>query len=72
MPEAQTSGILVIGTEITLLKMHMDTSKWVYVYEESFPFKSPTTYATYQNMDIAMAIVGFRYLHCTYALHFHN
>ncbi|KAI9476593.1 MAG: hypothetical protein EXX96DRAFT_541081 [Benjaminiella poitrasii] len=62
MHEVETFGILVIGTEITLLNMHMDTSKWVYVYEESSPFKSPTTYATYQNMDVAMAIMlGFKH-----------
>jgi hypothetical protein len=61
MHEAATFAILVIGTEITLFKIHIDTSKWVYVYEKSRPFTSPTTYATYQNTDVAMAIMlGFK------------
>lgn len=61
MNEAETFGILVIGTEITLFRMNMDTTKWVYVYEESSPFQMPTTYATYDKMDVSMSIMlGFK------------
>lgn len=49
------------GTKITLLKMYMDMTEWLYIYEEATPFTLPTTCETYGNMDIAMDIMtGFK------------
>ncbi|ORE10789.1 hypothetical protein BCV72DRAFT_301536 [Rhizopus microsporus var. microsporus] len=35
----------------------MDTTKWVYVYDESSSFTLPTTHQTYGNMDVAIEIM---------------
>lgn len=44
--------ICLKGTGITLLKVYVDITKWVYIYEEPTPLTLPTTYKTYDNIAI--------------------
>ncbi|KAI9366347.1 hypothetical protein BD770DRAFT_376006 [Pilaira anomala] len=57
--EIETFGVLVIGTEITLFKLNMDMTKWVYIYEElGVPFTLPTTHGTYSHTEVSMKCIG--------------